>query len=127
MAEIQVGGDDSETTADELAAAIREIFTVEPVRRVIADRHTPGTRSGAEVMLIALALPPAVAATADIISKAELGQRVKRLIAKVAVLHKSTRARLLIDPGNGHPIPLEEASRQAIVTALRQVEQRLKT
>jgi hypothetical protein len=126
MAEILVRGDNSQAAADELAVAIRDIFAADPVRRVMPDSHAPETRTGAEVIMIALSLPPAVTATADIISRAQLGERVKRLIAKVAALHKSTGARVLIDPGNGHPIPLEEARRQDILTALRQVEQRLK-
>ncbi|HME27709.1 MAG TPA: hypothetical protein VKI44_41370 [Acetobacteraceae bacterium] len=127
MADILIRGGDTEATANELAAAIRDIFAVEPIRTVAGSGQTPGTRGLVEAALIILALPPAAHHAATIVAGAQLGERLRRLIAKVAALRKSTRSTVLIDPGDGKHIPLEEASHEAIVTALHRIEQRLKT
>jgi hypothetical protein len=127
MAEILIRGGDTEATANELAAAIRDIFGVEPIRTVAGSGRTPDTRGLVEAALIILALPPAVHHTVDIAASAQLGDRLRRLTAKVAPLRKATRSSVLIDPGNGKHIPLEEASHEAIIAALHRVEQRLKT
>ena len=127
MAEILIQGGDTEAAANELAAAIRDIFGVEPIRTAAATGPAPGTRGLVELGLIILALPPAAVGTADILARVRLGDRLQRLIAKLAPRRKTTRATVLIDPGDGKPIPLEEASREAIVAALHAIEQRLKT
>jgi hypothetical protein len=127
LAEILIRGGETEMAADELASAVRDIFAVDPVRTQIAASYTPGTRVVLELAAVALALPPAVIGTADILSRARLGERVRRLIAKAVAVRKTTRAAILIDPGDGNPIPLEEASHDAIVTALHAVEQRLRS
>jgi hypothetical protein len=127
MADILVRGGETESAASELAATIRDLFGVDPIATRIAASHAPGTRGGLELAAIALALPPALLDTADILSRSRLGERVRRLIAKAASLRKTTRADILIDPGDGKPIPLQEASRDAILAALHAVEQRLKS
>jgi hypothetical protein len=127
MAEILIRNGDTEAAAGELAAAIRDIFAVEPIRRVIGGQRTPGTRDLTGIVGICLALPGAVTATADIVARAQLGARLQRLIARVATVRKTTGATVLIDPGDGKPIPLEQASHEAILAALRAVEQRLKS
>jgi hypothetical protein len=126
MAEILIRNGDAEAAAIDLAAAIQEIFAVEPLRSSRAAPHTPGTRVLVEATLIALALPPAVIGTADILARAHLGEKLRRLIGKATALRKTTRAAILIDPGDGKPIPLEEANRETILTALQAVEQRLR-
>jgi hypothetical protein len=126
MAEILIKGGDTDAAANELASALRDIFAIDPLRTTIASATAPGTRSMVELALICLALPPAAIGTADIVARMQLGQRLQRLIARVAALRKTNRASVLIDPGDGKPIPLEEASRDAIIAALQAVEQRLK-
>jgi hypothetical protein len=125
VAEIVVQGGDTEAAAAELAVAVRDIFDVELIRRV-GGGHTPGTRGPLEIAAVCLALPPAATAIVDIVARAQFGARLQRLIARVTTLRKTTRARVLIDLGDGKPIPLEEASREAIIAALRDVDQRLK-
>jgi hypothetical protein len=71
-------------------------------------------------------LPPAVIGTADLISRSSLQERLRRLTGKAAAVRKATRASILIDPGDGKPIPLEEANRDAILAALKAVEQKLR-
>ncbi len=127
MVEILIRGGDTETAANELAAAVREIFAVEPVRTVAGGGHAPGTRMLLEAALIILALPPAAVGTADILGRAQFGERLRRLITKLPSLRKTTRAKVLIDPGDGKHIPLEEASREAIIAAVHAIEQRLKS
>lgn len=127
MADILVRGGETEVAANELAATIRDLFGVDPIVTRIAASHAPGTRGVLELLGITLALPPALIGTADILSRTRLAERVLRLIAKAASLRKTTRADILIDPGDGKPIPLEEASRDAILAALHAVEQRLKS
>jgi hypothetical protein len=127
MADILVRGGETEVAANELAATIRDLFGVDPIATPIAASHAPGTRVVLELAAIALALPPALLGTADILSRSRLGDRMRRLIAKAASLRKTTRATIFIDPGDGKPIPLEEASRDAILAALHAVEQRLKS
>ena len=126
MADIQIQGGDTETAARELAAAIREIFAVDPVRSTSGASHTPGTRGLAEVALIALALPPAIHSARDILTHAKFTAGLKRLIAKITDLRKSTKASFMIDPGDGRHIPLEEASHDDIIAALKAVEDRLR-
>jgi len=127
MVEILIRNGDTEAAADELAAALHDIFAVAPIRRVSTRGHTPGTRGLVELVLIALALPPAVVGTSDIAARMQFGQRLQRLIAKVAALRKTTHVTVLIDAGDGKQIPLEEAHREAIIAAVHAIEQRLKT
>ena len=127
MVEILLRGGATEAAADDLAAALREIFAVEPIRRVRGHGQMPGTRGLVELALIALALPPAVVGTSDIAARMQFGERLRRLIAKVAALRKTTHVTVLIDAGDGKHIPLEEANREAILAAVHAIEQRLKT
>ena len=126
MADILIRGGDTEAAANELAAAIRDIFGVEPLRTVASSGHTPATRVLAETALIILAVPPAVHYAKDILAGTQLSQRLRRLTTKAATVRKTTHAAILIDPGDGKPVPLEEANHDAIVAALHAVEQRLK-
>jgi hypothetical protein len=126
MAEILIQGGETEAAANELAAAIHDIFSVEPLRTTRTPSHTPGTRVVLELAAVALALPPAVIGTADLISRSSLQERLRRLTGKAAAVRKATRASILIDPGDGKPIPLEEANRDAILAALKAVEQKLR-
>jgi hypothetical protein len=127
MAEILIQGGDTEAAANELAAAIQDIFAVEPLRSARLTGHTPGTRALLELAAIALALPPAVIGTADVVARSRLGERLRRLTAKAAPVRKTTRASIMIDPGDGKLIPLEEAKRDAILAALQAVEQKLRS
>lgn len=125
MADILIQGGDAEQAADELVAAIRDIFAAEPHRTGGAGASPPGTRSLALVAIV-LALPSAVIGTADIVARAQLGPRLRRLIAKATDLRRRTHAAILIDPGDGRHIPLEEASHDAILAALHRIEQQLR-
>jgi hypothetical protein len=126
VADILIKGGEMETAAQELAASIHEIFAVDPVRTAIAKQNPPNTRALVEIAAICLALPPAVIGTADIIARMHPGDRLQRLIAKAAALHKTTKSSILIDVGDGKPIPLEQAKHDTIVKALQELEQRLK-
>lgn len=126
MAEILIQGGETEAAANELAAAIHEIFSVEPLRSTRTASHTQGTRVVLELAAVALALPSAVMGTADLVARSNLQERLRRLIGKAAAVRKTTRASILIDPGDGKPIPLEEANRDAILAALKAVEQKLR-
>jgi hypothetical protein len=126
MAEILIQGGETEAAANELAAAIHEIFSVEPLRSTRTASHTQGTRVVLELAAVALALPSAVIGTADLVARSNLQERLRRLIGKAAAVRKTTRASILIDPGDGKPIPLEEANRDAILAALKAVEQKLR-
>jgi hypothetical protein len=44
MAEILIQGGETEAGANELAAAIQDIFAVEPLRTACSASHAPGTR-----------------------------------------------------------------------------------
>lgn len=125
MAEILIQGGDAEAAADALAAVIRDIFAAEPRRIGGGGTPTPDTRS-LELAAIVLALPSAVIGTADLIARAQLGPRLRRLAAKAAALRQRTHATILIDPGDGKHIPLEEANHDQIVAALHRIEQHLK-
>lgn len=75
---------------------------------------------------MALALPPAVIGTADVLARSRLADRLRRLTGRAASVRKTTRAAIMIDPGDGKLIPLEEAKRDAILAALQAVEQKLR-
>ncbi len=126
MAEILIQGGETEAAANDLAASIHEIFSVEPLRSTRTASHTQGTRVVLELAAVALALPSAVIGTADLVARSNLQERLRRLIGKAAAVRKTTRASILIDPGDGKPIPLEEANRDAILAALKAVEQKLR-
>jgi len=127
MAEILIRGGDAQATADALTAAIRDIFGVEATRTVAGGASAPGTRDLATLALIILALPPAVTGAEDIVARSRLGEKLQRLIGRVASLRRKTHSAVLIDPGDGCHIPLEEASHEAIVAALQRIEQRLRS
>lgn len=127
MPEILIRDGDTATAATDLARAVRDIFAIEPRRTGTAAAPKPGTRMLVEAALITLALPPAVLGTADILKRVQLGDRLKRLGGKAAEVRKATGATIMIDPGDGHHIPLEEASREKILDALHAIEQRLKS
>jgi hypothetical protein len=125
VAEIRIEGDDAAVAANGIVAAIQEIFEIEPIRYDIRNGITPGSRALMEtVALVIVALPPAITATQDLIVRTRLGERLQRFIARVSALR--SRAGILIDPGDGTLIPLENASAEAIVQALNAVEQQLK-
>jgi hypothetical protein len=126
MVEILIQGGDTEAAATELAAAVREIFEVEPTRSTTGGGQAMGTRGLVEAALITLAVPSAVHHTHDILARTQLGARLRRLIGKAEAVHKTTGCRILVDPGDGKHIPLEEAHREHILEALHHVEQRLK-
>ncbi|HTW28876.1 MAG TPA: hypothetical protein VME92_17250 [Acetobacteraceae bacterium] len=126
MADILIRGGDSDTAAHEMRAAVRDIFGFDPLQTTRGSGTAPGTRSGVELAaMIALGLPPAIVAAKDL--QAKLAEQWRRLTAKAEAQHRATGATLLIDPGDGKPIPLHEANRQAILDALARVEQHLKT
>lgn len=126
MVEILIQNGDAATAANELARAVHEIFDIEPRRAGTTGQPRPGTRMLAEAALITLALPPAVLGTVDILKRVQLGDRLKRLGGKAEQVRKATGASIMIDPGDGKHIPLEQASHDLIVDALHALEKHLK-
>jgi hypothetical protein len=126
MPELLIQGGDANAAADELAAAVREIFGADPARSGGSATPLPGARDALTIAAIVLTIPTTIVAAADIVSRAQLGQKLHRLIERVAALRKKTHSSVLIDPGDGKHIPLEEASREAILAALHRIEHRLK-
>jgi hypothetical protein len=127
MVEILIRDGDTVAAAKELSSALREIVAVDPVQTTIANERRPDTRALLEVAAICLAFPPALIGAAGIVTRMKLGDRLQRLLSKATTVRKTTRANILIDLGHGKPVPLEEASRAAILTALQAVEQRLRS
>nr|WP_294565166.1 hypothetical protein [uncultured Rhodopila sp.] len=126
MADILIRGGNSEAAALEISAAIDEIFGERPTRMSDPRGQKVVTRGFVEAALIVLALPPAAVGTADLVSRVRLGERFGALIRKIAEVGKTTKSSVMIDPGNGKHIPLEEASRDAILAALAAMEEKLK-
>jgi hypothetical protein len=116
---------DSEAAAGEVASAIGEIFGTEPTR-LPSPVQKPVVRGMIEVALIVLALPPALIGTADLASRSRLRERLGALITRTNAISKTTKSSVLVDLGDGKHIPLEEASREAILAALGEVEKKLK-
>ena len=126
MADILIRGGDADAAAREMRAAVHEIFGFDPMQTTRGSGHAPGTRSGIELAaMIALGLPPAILAAKEL--HAKLAEQLRRLTAKAEAQHHATGATVLIDPGDGKPIPLHEANRQTILDALVRVEQHLKS
>ena len=126
MASILIRGGDSESAARDMSAAVGEVIGELPIRLEGGLAERPIVRGLIETALIVLALPPALVGSADIIARMRLQERLKALISKADQVSKTTKSSVLIDPGDGKHIPLEEASREAIVAALTAVEKRLK-
>lgn len=126
MVEILIRGGDAERAAQAMRSAIREIFEFDPLATPVHARHTPGTRSGLELaVMIALGLTPAIQAAREL--HGAFAEHLRRLATKAEEQRKETGATLLIDFGDGKPIPLDQANRDAVLQALRELEQRRKT
>jgi hypothetical protein len=125
MVNILIRSGDSEAAAGEVATAIAEIFGTEPAR-LPSPVQKPVVRGMIEVALIVLALPPAMVGAADLVSRSRLRERLGALITRTNAISKTTKSSVLVDPGDGKYIPLEEASREAILAALADVEKMLK-
>ena len=127
MAEILILGGDAEAAARDMGVALREIFGVEPWQTTRgAGEQAPGTRTLIEIAVaIALGWAPATVAVKQVYS--EVAERLHRLTAKAEAVEQETGASILIDPGDGKPIPLHQANRETIRTALERLEQHLKS
>jgi len=125
MSSIRIGGGDTRAAAHELSVAIEEIFG-QKLDRVTTPPSQDEFRGIAETALIVLALPPALISSADIVARARVAERLGKLMERIKSIQARTKSSILIDPGNGKHIPLEEASRDAIIAALVKVERRLK-
>ena len=119
-----IQGGDAEAAARAMHAAVREIFDTDLIQSVRGGER-PGTRSP-ELVALVLTIPTAIIATADLIARARLGERWRRLIARAEKEEKATGARLLIDPGDGKPIPLHQANGDKIREALAALERQHK-
>ncbi|MFI5021402.1 MAG: hypothetical protein ACHQRJ_07095 [Alphaproteobacteria bacterium] len=124
MADIVIRGGDAEAAARAMRAALREIFEADALQST-AREATPGRRS-LEVVALILTIPPAAIAAVDLIARTRLRERLGRLTAAAETQAKATGARLLIDPGDGKPIPLEHARQEIIFEALAALEKRKK-
>jgi len=125
MSSIRIGGGDTRAAAHELSVAIEEIFG-QKLDRVTTPPSQDEFRGIAETALIVVALPPALISSADIVARARVAERLGKLMERIKSIQARTKSSILIDPGNGKHIPLEEASRDAIIAALVKVERRLK-
>jgi hypothetical protein len=127
MVEILIRGGDTEAALAATAAALREVFVVEPSpSRRAPEKGKAKLRTGTDLPMLVLAIPPAVTAMLDLAARLRLLDRLNRLITHAQEQRKTTGATLLIDPGDGKPIPLEQAHRDKIMAALGEVEARLK-
>ena len=126
MVEILIQGDDAKTVADDMRAAFREIFEVDPLVSARGGGGTAGTRTGLEPYILALAIPPAVVYTQNLAKQLDLSGRWNRLMTKGDALGKDKSATILIDTGKGKPIPLHLANREQIMAALKALETQLK-
>ena len=127
MVDILIRGGNAETAAVEMRAALRDIFGVDPIPSSRATAEPAGTRGLVELATLVLTLPITGAAAIDLLARAHLADRLRRLIGKAAEQRKTQGARVLIDPGDGKPIPLEHANHETIRAALAAVEQKLKS
>ncbi len=125
MVNIVIRGGNGEAAAREISMAVAEVFGEQPAR-LPATPSKPAVRGFIEAALIVLALPPALIGSADILSRARLRERLSTLITKTDGVSKRTKSSVMVDPGDGKHIPLEEASREAILAALAAMEQKLK-
>jgi hypothetical protein len=127
MVDILIQGDDQDIVARNMTAAIREIFGVDPLVSARGSEARPGTRVLVEAALLALGIPPAVHAAQQVSKSWELHERWSRLIGRAETAAKDKKATLLIDTGNGKPIPLHAANREQILEALKAIETHLKS
>jgi hypothetical protein len=123
--QILVQGGDAEQASNRLRADICEIFESGDVHVTTAQPRAEGSRSIAELALVALAIPPAVIGLNDLAGRAKLSNRFRQLSRRASKQREVTGAKILIDPGDGVLIPLEEARTDAIVAALRAIQSRL--
>ena len=126
MADIVIQGGDAKAAAQAMSAALREIFETDPILSTI-DTAIPGSARSLELLTIILTVPITAIAATDLLSRAQVGQRWRRLITRAEKESKTTSARLLIDLGDGKPIPLHQANREKISEALAALENRAKT
>ena len=127
MVEILIQGDNADTVARDTRAAFQEIFEVDPLVSTRGGADAPGTRSGLEPFILALAVPPAVIYSQHIVRQLDLSARWGRLISKGDTLCKDKGTVLLLDTGKGKPIPLHQANREQILEALKVLEAQMKS
>ena len=117
MVDILVQGGDAASAAATMCAAVREIFEADPIQSTISNAVS-GRRGLAELGLIILAIPPGVVYAKKMVDDFRLRERWRRLIDRAEQEEKATGARVLIDPGDGKPIPLHKANGDKIREAL---------
>jgi hypothetical protein len=118
VADILIRGGDVETAGQEVCAAVRDIFAVDPVSTSVGTNPSPDTRDPVAIASLVLAIPGTALAVADIAA------RIRRLFDTAAHQRRTTGARLLIDLGDGSkPLPLEEANREHVLSAITALEQ----
>jgi hypothetical protein len=123
MVEILIRGDRAEDAATAMADATREIFGTEPGR---SRRQAEHTKDAVALWALVVTVPPAVTAMIDLAGRLKLAERIGRLIHHAEATAKTTGAAILIDPGDGKPIPLDQANRETIIAALAEIEAKLK-
>jgi hypothetical protein len=117
MAEILVQGGNAEAAARAMCAAVHEIFETDPLASTRGG-SLPGTRGLAELAVIVLSIPPGV------FYARRLAEDLRRLVYRAEKEAKANGARLMIDCGDGKPIPLEEAHRAKVVEALKALQEK---
>ena len=125
MFQIVVSGGDCRAAVDQMTTALREIFNIEAKEIAVPNQQGSPNRN-LDLLAIALTIPSAAIATADILERSRLGERLARLIRRAEEQAKKTGARLLIDVGDGRPIPIEQARRDEIQSAIQALRHRRK-
>jgi len=125
MVEILIQGGDTEAATQAMRVAIKEIFEIDPLETRRGGGQLPGKRSF-ELLLVALAITPAIASAVDLASRSKLLGRIGRLLPKIHEQEAKTGAKFLIDVGDGKPIPAHEANRAQIEAALEHFAQNRK-
>jgi hypothetical protein len=107
-----------------MCAAVREIFETDPIQSSRGGGSMPGTRGLAELAVIVVGIPPGIFYTKRLVEGLQIGERVRRLVAPAEKEAKANGARLLIDCGDGKPIPLEQAHRAKVLEALTALQEK---
>jgi hypothetical protein len=125
MPDILIQGGDAGAAALAMRAAVNEIFGTDPLQSHRGEAR-PGTRGALEFATLILTIPPAVIYSKKITEEFGFAELWRRLMARGEKEQKATGARITIDPGDGHHIPIEQAHPDKIREALAALGERIK-
>jgi hypothetical protein len=122
MADILIQGGDAEAAAKAMRDAVREIFEIDPIQSTVG-RGVPGTRI-VDAATVILAIPPGIFYANKLLEELHFSERWRRLTARAEKEAKATSAQLMIDVGDGKPIPFAEASPEIVLQALTALQEK---